>query len=316
MNCRICNHSEGKHYNAIEMMFGMKDSFAYFECDNCGCLQIKEFPDNMGRYYPANYYSFSTVGNSSGFIKKIIKKLRDKYAITGKGITGRLLYPYFPNESLKILSAVEVKKGSSILDIGCGDGVLLKTLNSIGYKNLLGADPFLEQDIVYEDGLKIVKKFIYEVKGKWDIIMFHHAFEHIPNPAETLKTISEMLNPDGRCIIRIPTVSSYAWNHYGVKWVQLDAPRHFFLHSLKSMELLAQEAGLSIEKTIYDSTDFQFWGSEQYLKDIPLFDDRSYGVNPDKSIFSPQDIKGFRKKAAELNAANNGDSCGFILKKQ
>ena len=92
MNCRICNHSEGKHYNAIEMMFGMKESFGYFECDNCGCLQIKEFPGNMSQYYPPNYYSFSTVSDSAGFIKKMIKKERDKYAVTGKGMTGRLLY--------------------------------------------------------------------------------------------------------------------------------------------------------------------------------------------------------------------------------
>jgi len=39
--------------------------------------------------------------------------------------------------------------------------------------------------------------------------------------------------PGGWCVIRIPTVSSFAWEHYREQWVQLDAPRHFFLHKVR-----------------------------------------------------------------------------------
>lgn len=91
--------------------------------------------------------------------------------------------------------------------------------------------------------------------------MFHHSFEHISDPLEALETVRSLLAPNGRCLIRVPVVS-WARNEYGANWVQIDAPRHFFLHTEKSMEILAEKVGLEITRVEYDSTEFQFWGSE------------------------------------------------------
>jgi hypothetical protein len=98
--------------------------------------------------------------------------------------------------------------------------------------------------------------------------------------------------------------------------VQLDAPRHLFIHSVKSMETLAAQAGLRVAEVAWDSTEFQFWGSEQYLRDIPLRADASYATRPEKSIFSARQIADFRTKAAELNALGRGDQAAFFLVKQ
>jgi hypothetical protein len=60
MKCRICGNPVGnREYVAREMMFGLRDSFVYFQCAECRCLQIAEFPADMSRYYPASYYSCS-----------------------------------------------------------------------------------------------------------------------------------------------------------------------------------------------------------------------------------------------------------------
>ena len=40
------------------MMFGLRDEFVYFECQECHYLQIKEFPKDMSIYYPDKYYTF------------------------------------------------------------------------------------------------------------------------------------------------------------------------------------------------------------------------------------------------------------------
>lgn len=98
-------------------------------------------------------------------------------------------------------------------------------------------------------------------------------------------------------------------------WVQLDAPRHYFLHSIESMRILSNKAGFELCEIIYDSTAFQFLGSEQYLKDIPLKDDRSYGINPHNSIFTDEDIISFTNRADELNCANEGDQATFYLRR-
>ncbi|MHA1195490.1 MAG: methyltransferase domain-containing protein [Promethearchaeota archaeon] len=98
--------------------------------------------------------------------------------------------------------------------------------------------------------------------------MFHHSLDHIFDQHFIFRRIFELLDDNGICIIRIPTVSSFAWKYYGANWVQIDAPRHFYLHSVKSINFISQKYNLNIFKIIYDSKDFQFWGSEQYIRNI------------------------------------------------
>lgn len=148
---------------------------------------------------------------------------------------------------------------------------------------------------------------------KFKLIIFNHLLEHIPDQLETLAKVTEILSEDGICFIRMPIKTEYIWNRYGVNWVQIDAPRHFFLHTLRSFELLAKKSDLVIQDVIFDSTEFQFWGSEQYQREIPLEAENSYSVKPKKSIFTSKQINKFRKIAEELNKKNQGDQAAFYL---
>jgi len=78
--------------------------------------------------------------------------------------------------------------------------------------------------------------------------------------------------------------------------------------------VLAKQAGWEILQVVYDSTAFQFWGSEQYQRDIPLLDPRSYQVNPAASIFTRADIAAFESRARKLNEDGRGDQACFYLR--
>lgn len=320
--CKICgNTKENKIYVVKEMMFGFRDEFEYFECSSCGCLQIKDIPYNMSKYYPENYYSFTPViipeeNWDENFIKRYFREKRNSYVLTQKGILGRLISIIKPPPQFLIwLRKCNATFESQILDVGCGTGHLLLSLRGYGFRNLIGIDPYIEGDMVYANSVKIFKKEISAMEGKYDVIMFHHSFEHMPRPLEIFKNVSQLLNENGYALIRIPTTSSYAWKHYRVNFVEIDAPRHLFLHSLKSIEILASKVNLKIKEVIFDSTEFQFWGSEQYIKDIPLQDERSYGINPKKSIFTDKEIKLFKLKAVELNQKKLGSRVCIYLAK-
>ena len=151
---------------------------------------------------------------------------------------------------------------------------------------------------------------------QFDVIMLHHSFEHMDDPAGIILQIARLLSEKGVAIIRIPIASSFAWKHYGVNWIHLDAPRHLYLHTVKSMEILTSRAGLEIQPLVYDSNDSTFWGSEQYLKDIPLMDAKSYAQNRSGSIFSKKQIQEFKAKVADLNARGEGDFGCFYLRKK
>lgn len=315
MECRICfNTSNNDIYEVKEMMFGYRDKFSYFQCSKCACLQIANIPTDMSKYYPHHYYSFNAVKKINNPIKYLLKRLRNNYALYNKGIIGKLLFNKYPINNI-FAKYVTLNKNSRIIDVGCGNGSLLYELSIANLNKLLGVDPYIEKDIIYSRKLKIIKKDITQVEGKWDLLMFHHSFEHIPNPAETIEHVSKLLFKGGVCLLRIPTISSYAWEHYRENWVQIDAPRHFFLHSIESIKRLAEKANLNLERVIYDSTSFQFWGSEQYIKNISLKSEQSYGINPSKSIFSGADIKKFEQTARKLNLKNRGDQAAFFLKK-
>jgi SAM-dependent methyltransferase len=313
------------------MMFGFRNTFEYFKCAACGCLQITEPPEDIARYYPPNYYSlvgpFPLEGPAPALnpFRRIARRHRDECAVSGRGLLGRLLYSLWPNVPLRknttlhfpepIPPTLNLHRRSKILDIGCGSGRFLRTLHSAGFESLLGVDPNLEADVDLSQTLRLRRGTIHGVTGIWDLIMFHHSFEHLADPLETLMATSERLAPRGVCLIRIPLASSAAWEEYGTHWVQLDAPRHFFLHTGQSFHLLTRTAGLRVDTVVWDSTGFQFWGSEQYARDIPLYSERSYLVNPAASIFSSEQIAAFDSRAHELNTRGRGDQAAFCLRK-
>jgi len=315
MECKICHNTENnRQHKPKEMMLGLRDEHPYFECSECGCLQIESTPENLADYYPDNYYSYQQT-QSNNPLKKQLINLRDSYATNGKSLLGHLIHAVSPSPKLHTLQRLKLDRSSRIMDIGCGAGNLLYSMREIGYRNLLGIDPFNNKDIEYENGLRIEQKSIHEAGGEWDLIMFHHSFEHVYDQHEVLQKAHELLVSGGNCLIRIPTVSSYAWMHYGLDWVQLDAPRHLFLHSVDSMRQLAEKNGFVLEQVVYDSNALQFWGSEQYKQDIPLRDKRSYADGLADSIFTSSQIREFEKRAKELNAHDQGDQAAFYLRK-
>lgn len=316
--CRICGNSvNNTPYAAREMMFGFRDEFEYFQCSKCECLQVTEIPENLDKYYPINYYSFSKpVLPKPNKIKWFCKRQRTRHYLSGKGIIGIIMLTLFGDPDLpNWVKPAGIHLNSKILDVGCGAGHFLVFLQSQGFSNLTGVDPYIDQDYYYDNGVRILKNEIGDLKESFDFIMLHHSFEHLADPINTFKALHEKTACNGLVLIRIPIVPSFAWRKYKTNWVGLDAPRHLFLHSIKSMELLSKRAGFEVESIEFDSTELQFFGSEQYIKDIPLRDPKSYRNGIDNSIFTENDIKKFQMKAEELNVAKEGDSACFLLRK-
>ncbi|WP_374886362.1 class I SAM-dependent methyltransferase [Microseira sp. BLCC-F43] len=323
--CAICKNKNGnKTYVVKEMMFGFRDEFEYFECAECGCIQIKEIPEALSKYYPDNFYSFQEITSDSkvNSIESFLKRQRMKYLIYGNKEIGILLskilikiYKTPMADYYEWFRKLQLPLESEILDVGCGSGNLLLQMRSDGFTNLTGVDPFIKSDIFYENGVKVLKKYLHEIEGSFDFIMLNHAFEHMPQPLSVLKELYRIVNKNRYVLIRIPVASSFAWRKYGVNWVQIDAPRHFFLHTTKSMEILANKAGFKIADIVFDSHAFQFWGSEQILGNIAITESASYAVNPDKSMFSKEQIDDFNSMAKQLNKEKDGDAAGFYLYK-
>ncbi|QQR87780.1 MAG: class I SAM-dependent methyltransferase [Flavobacteriales bacterium] len=304
--CSICGNADGNRvHEATERMLGFGGRFHYLECGACGCLQLLDPPSDLGRYYPKDYYSFNP-GHSTGpvsAIKDAVARRAINYRMTGRGLLGRWVVGR--TGAFAWMRSDAWRWNARILDIGCGNGSLLRDLHRYGFRHLTGADPFIAADIAFAPGCIIRRTDVQGITGPFDLVMLNHAFEHMPDPLATLKRIRELLAPGGHAMIRIPVAGSWAWEHYGTNWVQLDAPRHFFLHTDRSMRRLVEAADLAWVAAINDSSEFQFTGSETYLKGLRLGDGRLR--------FTERELRRFKQRAAVLNKEGRGDTSTYYL---
>lgn len=321
--CRVCGSTaEPGRHTAREMMFGTRQAFEYLQCPDCGCLQIAQFPADPGAYYGGAYYSFTEdpadAYRSPG--KNLLNRWRDQATLFlpgGDRLPFRVSVPHLRTgfEFLRRVPGLSLR--SRLVDIGCGSGILLHRLHNAGFRDLTGADPFLAGgDRQVGRGFRMLQRDAQSLDdGPYDIVLMNHSFEHVPEPAATMAAVARLLAPGGTAVIRVPLCDSEAWQRYGADWFQLDAPRHYYLHTQRSLRLLAGQAGLSVERVVHDSDHHQFTLSERYRDDVPLVrDPQRPDGKPSWAGLTDAQVQAFEALAQRLNAEGRGDQATFYLR--
>ncbi|HEX7288183.1 MAG TPA: class I SAM-dependent methyltransferase, partial [Candidatus Angelobacter sp.] len=283
MKCELCGSEPLQEHAAREMMFGLRDQFTYTECSGCGRLRLQDSPADLSRYYPRDYYSLSVQNGLKDRARSLLLRL-------GRWGLREALQRFVALPAVTYIHLLELKPQMRILDVGGGSGQLARQLRESGFPHAYSIDLFTSAETAYSR-----KGTLSEVEGAWDRIMFHHSLEHMPDQVKALAEARQRLAPEGQCLVRTP-VASWAWKNYGMNWVQLDCPRHLSIHTSESMEQAARLAGLTVAKTVYDSSAFQFWGSELYRKDIPLME----GMKRLHEYFSQAELARFQEQADAL----------------
>ncbi len=316
--CTLCGNTHNNDlFRVKELQLGLDEYFEYQLCGSCGSMQLQNVPENLGKYYPnEDYYSFKLNLNIREKADTL-RKIKTEYLLFGKNpvIGGLLSIGYKLPEQLQWMKDMGAKFDDAILDIGTGNGSLLARLFQVGFTNLTGIDPFINESHDY-GSIKILKKDIYEVTEQYNVVMMHHSLEHMFEPQKVLAQAMKITKPGGSVMIRIPIMGNYGWQNYGVFWCGIDAPRHIFIPSAKQMRKMAEDAGFTVEKFYYDSSDYLIWSSEQYKIGMPLHDPKSHMFNKDgSSMFTKEDIKHFRALMKIENEKGNGDTAVICLRK-
>jgi len=315
--CQICsNEKQNRFHYPREMMLGLGDEFEYLECGSCGCLQITRVPADLARYYAEGYYSFEPpkLRSYPNWLLKL-RAARTRSRLGNPTPLGWLGAAFSrEQEHFDWLRRGKVSLSDAILDIGCGAGKHLLKLEREGFHNLMGVDPFIPQDIRYNNGVTVLKKQLSELDRQFDFVMFNHSFEHMPKPLEILHDVRRILNKTGHLMLRVPVADSYAHRKYGIYWAAWDAPRHLFLHTVRSIAILAEQAGFTLYDIAYDSTRRQFVTSELYQRNVPPQERSLCYPGQSKALFTQNQWKELQEFAEQLNSRRDGDTACFFLR--
>ncbi len=310
-----------------EMMFGLERSFGYLTCPDCASLYIRDVPEDLATFYASDYYSFDLDPEASMGAPgaRQLVALLGRSVLFGHGRLATLTSRAVPVRRLRtlvsLLSSVRLAglpagPETRVLDVGSGSGALVLALGLAGMRSVVGVDPFNEADRTLSTGAEVLRRDLGEVTGTFDLVMLHHSFEHVPDPGATLADVRRLLAPGGRLLVRMPTVSSAAYERYGADWIQLDPPRHLTLFSREGMLRRAAASGFDVVDVVDDSTAFQFWGSEQARRGIALTAPESHFVAPRKSPFGMSQGRAWQRQARELNRQGRGDQAVWVLTPQ
>jgi SAM-dependent methyltransferase len=140
------------------------------------------------------------------------------------------------------------KKGSLLLDVGCGEGALLERNFALGLE-VFGVEPDkAKAEMCLNKKLKVFcgKLEDYNPEIKFDIITFANVFEHIPNPHEILDKCKQVLSKKGLLIIQVPNASSFLARTFKDNCQLFAVPYHLINYSKDNLSELLTKHGFAV----------------------------------------------------------------------
>ena len=205
--------------------------FYYLHCEKCGLFRLKNVPDNLGDYYPDDYYALPTaeqlavIASSNSFKIDTIKRFKTE----GKLLEIGPAYGVF---------AFQAKQAGFQVDVIEMDALCCEHLNHVvGVNAICSASP-------HE---------VISTLESHDIIALWHVIEHVPNPWTLISAAAENLAPNGILVMAAPNPDAWQFRIMGRVWPHLDAPRHLYLLPAQALTEYAKSLGL--ERVHYSTTD-------------------------------------------------------------
>lgn len=208
---RACPNCGNKEYKTKIR----EKEFVIGECELCGLTYLLNPPDEKEIY--EDYYTIEFRGEDYRkdspyeHLTEIFEINRQRVAFI-QSLAGK----HFKTKSQT------VNTGFTLLDIGCGTGLFLKSCTDAGF-SVSGIDVsmnalnFARENYNLEVSSKTLDDLLKEGK-KYDLITMWHVLEHIMNPVEELRKVKGILKEGGLLIVEVPNLNSVKFRLSGKKW--------------------------------------------------------------------------------------------------
>ncbi|HXF69362.1 MAG TPA: class I SAM-dependent methyltransferase [Thermoflexus sp.] len=237
--CDLCGADDTEPVCVVrDRLHHIDGTFYLVRCRRCGLMYLNPRPtfEEMSRYYPRDYHAYRVVDDRLPLLN-------------------RLDYRYGINKRCRAVVAHTGLRGGRILDIGCATGSFLDAMRRYGdwepygveidaeaanyARAHLGLDIFIGTlaDAHYPDAF-------------FDVVTLWNVFEHLHQPQATLVEINRILREGGWLIMSVPNPDCIEAKLLGCYWAGLDAPRHLYIYSQRTLGQALARAGFTMRKII------------------------------------------------------------------
>ena len=246
-HCPLCGREPAvEHARGKDFEYGSTGDAEWTlrRCATCGVISLSPRPEEseLSVIYPSNYYAYDFDGTPS--IGYRVKAWLDRRA-----------------------AGVYLRDGTAgnVLDVGCGDGRLLRAFRARGIppERLFGVE--LDERAVAAaraDGFRVARARIEEADlpaASFGLIVLQQVIEHVPDPRRVVELLRGLLVPGGAVVFETPNTRS--WDHrlfWKRHWGGYHIPRHFHLFDDRSLPALLQDSGLRMKRVDFLASP-NFW---------------------------------------------------------
>ena len=285
--CPVCDSNRRHlrtHITEHEYTTTTTDAFPLMTCDDCGAWYLDPRPhaSALGIIYPPDYYAYvrdaleasKETAVHTGSKPPSLSELRGpretrptRTASTGAGPPGglftRLGSALFKRRIRPIAKYIELRPATRWLDVGCGSGSVLQSMQeAYGLKGTgIDLSPTAVEICRKRGFTAHATRFEDYVPGDgeaYDLIHSSHLIEHVESPSAYLRKTWDLLAPGGLSVFITPNTATWEARAFGRHWGGLHAPRHWVLLDEGSVRQLADRVGFEHLATCF-STNGTFW---------------------------------------------------------
>lgn len=264
--CVLCGKEGRKFYTAMkDCRYRVEGSFDFSYCPSCDFLWMNPMPTpeetrkfyedyftHDVRSYPKAFDGNSIVRSVKNFIHTRVlcghygyRNAHKRHILCWVGHIAWFM-PFVGRSAVyhlgPLLPRFDKIKGSTVIDVGCGDGEYIEMLRDIGC-DVLGVEPDPQACVVLKKkNIPFVESSIEDARlaeNSANLITMRHVIEHLTDPLRTVNECFRVLKPGGVLVVRTPNSASLSHRYFKNAWYPIDTPRHLFLFSPKSMKLFA-----------------------------------------------------------------------------
>lgn len=230
MNCVLCGQSN--NHPVIENIKNPrtvgKELYNYLTCKNCDLWMLDPYPTQaeLNQIYTEAYQLYEN--EDTTLATRIMNKLSR------------------PREEIV---TQHLKPNAKVLDVGCGNGTFLQSLQTQGY-NVFGTEWSASaaksaQSKVGSERITVGDITTASQHQPYDLITLWHVLEHNLDPKALITQIVELLAPQGILVIEVPNSKSALLEKAKNNYPWFSIPEHVTYWSKQSLNTLCSKFQLT-----------------------------------------------------------------------